>query len=106
MAAVLRNGSKIGMDIAPLHNAPQTSAPAPVSASAEQQAQNRELIQAVHAINAAELFGEDSELTFALDRKTGRGLIRLVRRKTREVMREISPEDVLGLADARQREDG
>ena len=93
------------MDIAPLHTAPQTSTPAPVSVSAEQQAQNRELIQAVHAVNAAELFGEDSELTFALDRKTGRGLIRLVKRKTKELMREISPEDVLEMADAHQRED-
>jgi uncharacterized FlaG/YvyC family protein len=64
------------------------------------------LIQAVHAVNAAELFGEDSELTFALDRKTGRGLIRLVKRKSRELLREISPEDVLGLMDVRQREDG
>jgi uncharacterized FlaG/YvyC family protein len=94
------------MDIAPLHTAPQTSTPAAVSVSAEQQAQNRELIQAVHAVNAAELFGEDSELTFALDRKTGRGLIRLVKRKSRELLREISPEDVLGLMDVRQREDG
>lgn len=94
------------MDIAPLHTASQTSAPAPVSASAEQQAQNRELIQAVHAINAAELFGEDSELTFALDRKTGRGVVRLFRRKSRELIREISSEEVLGLADARQNKDG
>jgi uncharacterized FlaG/YvyC family protein len=94
------------MDIAPLQTGSQTPAPAPVSASAEQQAQNRELIQAVHAINAAELFGEDSELTFALDRKTGRGVIRLVRRKTREWIREISSEDVLNLANARQDEHG
>jgi uncharacterized FlaG/YvyC family protein len=94
------------MDIAPLQTGSQTPAPAPVSAYAEQQAQNRELIQAVHAINAAELFGEDSELTFALDRKTGRGVIRLVRRKTREWIREISSEDVLNLANARQDEHG
>ena len=94
------------MDIAPLHTAPQTSAPAPVSVSAEQQAENRQLIQAVHAINAAELFGEDSELTFALDRKTGRGLIRLVKRKTRELIREISSEDVLEMADAHERDNG
>lgn len=83
------------MDIAPLYTASQISAPAPASTSAEQQEQNRELIQAVRAINAAELFGEDSELTFALDRKTGRGVIRLVKRKTRELVREVSPEDVL-----------
>jgi uncharacterized FlaG/YvyC family protein len=93
------------MDIAPLHTAPQTSTPAPVSVSAEQQAQNRQLIQAVHAVNAAELFGEDSELTFALDRKTGRGLIRLVKRKSGELIREISTDDVLAVVSASRRED-
>jgi uncharacterized FlaG/YvyC family protein len=93
------------MDIAPLHTAPQTSTPAPVSVSAEQQAQNRQLIQAVHAVNAAELFGEDSELTFALDRKTGRGLIRLVKRKSGELIREISTDDVLAVVGASRRED-
>jgi len=58
------------MDVAPLHNTPQTVAPAPVSADGEQQAQNLQLIQAVHAVNAAELYGEESELAFWLDRRT------------------------------------
>ena len=93
------------MDIAPLHTAPQASAPTPVSLTAEQQAQNRELIQAVHAINAAELFGEDSELALALDRKSGRPVIRLVRRKTRDPIREVSSEEVWSLAESTRRED-
>jgi uncharacterized FlaG/YvyC family protein len=86
------------MDIAPLHTAPLTADPAPVSASAELLAQNRQLVQAVHAINAAELFGEDSELAFALERRSGRLLIHLVRRKSRERIRQVPPEEVLALA--------
>ncbi|MBZ5591176.1 MAG: flagellar protein FlaG [Acidobacteriia bacterium] len=86
------------MDVAPLHTAPLAAAPAPVSGSAELQAQNRQLIQAVHAVNAAELFGEDSELAFVLERRTGRAIVRLVRRKSRELIRQVPPEEVLGRA--------
>lgn len=86
------------MDVAPLNTAPQAAAPAPVSLSAEQQAQNRQLIQAVQAVNVAELFGQDSELTFALERRTQRALVRLLNRKTREVIREIPADEVLQLA--------
>jgi len=66
--------------------------------SAEQQAENRQLIQAVHAVNAAELFGKDTELTFAFDRTTRRALIRLVNRKAGKEIRLIPAEELLGLA--------
>jgi uncharacterized FlaG/YvyC family protein len=88
------------MDVAPLHTAPQAAAPAPVSLSAEQLAENRQLIQAVLAVNVAELFGQDSELTFARDRRTQRAVIRLVNRKTGEVIREIPSDELLGLAES------
>jgi len=88
------------MDVAPLHNSPQTVAPSQVSVSTEQQAQNLALVQAVHAINGAELYGEDSELTFALDRRTQRAVIRLVRRKTKQVIREVPADQVLSLAES------
>ena len=85
------------MDVSPLQTPPQVASPSPVSISAEQQAENRQLIQAVHAINAAELFGKDSELTFALNRTTRRAVVRLVNRKTRKEIREIPAEELLGL---------
>ena len=88
------------MDVAPLHNAPQTVAPSPVSVSAEQQAENLQLIEAVRAINAAELYGEDSELAFVLDRRTRRALIRLVDRKTKQPIRELPSDLVLSLAES------
>jgi flagellar protein FlaG len=73
------------------------TAAAPV-ASAEKLPQQRELIQAVKAVNVAELFGQNSELTFVLDHETHRPLVRLVDRNTNEVIRQIPPEYVLRIA--------
>ncbi len=57
-----------------------------------------ELAQAVTAVNGSKLFGQDSELTFAMDRETRRTVVRLVDRDTRKVIRQIPPEYVLRLA--------
>ncbi len=74
-------------------------APAPVEAPAPAGlAANRELIRAVHAVNGAELFGQNSELTFSFDRQSRKPLIRVVDRRTNEVIRQIPPESVLRLA--------
>jgi flagellar protein FlaG len=86
------------MEIAPVHNNAQNAPAAPAPPPAEVAAQNRELIQAVKSVNAAQHFGLDSELTFALDRQTQRSVIRLVNRRTREVIQQIPPEYVLELA--------
>jgi uncharacterized FlaG/YvyC family protein len=59
--------------------------------------ENRELIRTVKAINSAELFGEDSELTFALDRETRRPVVRVISRRTQQVLLQIPPEYVLAL---------
>jgi len=58
----------------------------------------RALIQAVKALNAAELFGQNSELSFVLDRETRRPVVRLIDRKTAEVIRQIPPEYLLRMA--------
>jgi flagellar protein FlaG len=67
--------------------------------SPEQKAENREIIQAVKAVNNAELFGNNSELTFSLDRQTRRAIVRIMDRKTNEVIQQIPPEYVLRLAE-------
>ena len=77
----------------------QPAAPAEAPAPAELAA-NRELIRAVHAVNGAELFGQNSELTFAFDRESRRPLIRLIDRRTHEVIRQIPPDHVLRMAAA------
>jgi len=70
----------------------------PEGAALEQAAKNRELARAVRALNENAVFGPGSELQFAVDRETGRGLIRIVDRVTNEVLRQIPPEELLRLA--------
>lgn len=66
--------------------------------SREDAARERQMIQAVKALNGTELFGQDSELTFVFDRHTRRALVRVVDRRTREVKMQIPPERVLRMA--------
>ncbi len=79
-----------------------TSQPAPTDVNAvpqEIRAENRQLIQAVKSLNSAEMFGQNSELTFVLDRETRRPLLRIVDRETKEVIRQIPPEHALRMAE-------
>ena len=73
--------------------------PAPRQPAEEQ----RTLIQAVKAVSAAALFGQDNELTFVLDRTTRRAVVRIVNRETREVVDQIPNEYVLRMAEELKR---
>jgi len=64
----------------------------------ERTAENRELIQAVRALNGAEVFGQSQELQFMMDRETRRPIVKMVDRKTGEVVAQIPSENVLRLA--------
>ena len=59
----------------------------------------RTLIHAIHAANAAQLFGQDNELTFVFDRDTKRAIVRMVNRETHEIVDQIPEEYVLRLAE-------
>jgi uncharacterized FlaG/YvyC family protein len=63
------------------------------------QTENREIIQAVRAVNASVKLGDSNELTFSLDRQTRRPVIKIVNRKTNEVVQQIPNEQVLRLAE-------
>jgi flagellar protein FlaG len=52
----------------------------------------------VKQLNETDLFGNNRELSFLLDPRSHRTVIRLVDRKTKEVIRQIPPETVLRLA--------
>ena len=54
-----------------------------------------EVTQAVKAVNGAKLFGQDSELSFMMDRESKRLVIRLVDKTSRKVIRQIPSEEVL-----------
>ncbi len=65
---------------------------------AAQLSEKREIIQAVRAINGAEVFGQNQELTFAFDRDTRRPVVKVVDRNTGEVLMQVPTEDVLRMA--------
>jgi len=66
----------------------------------DKSAQNREVVQAVKALNQAEMFGEENELQFQRDQASKQLVIRIVNRKTQEVISQVPPEYVLRLAEA------
>jgi uncharacterized FlaG/YvyC family protein len=74
------------------------AATAPVT-PAEQPPEHREVIQAVKALNATEMFGQDNELLFQMDRQSRRWVVQVVNRKTKEVLSQVPPEYVLRLAE-------
>ena len=59
----------------------------------------RVLIRAVKAVNQAELYGSENELSFSVDRVTKRPVVRIVDRKTHEVVQQIPNEHVLRMAE-------
>jgi uncharacterized FlaG/YvyC family protein len=87
------------MDITAIsRNVEMLHAPAP-AIPADKAAENREVVQAVRAVNGAELFGQDSELMFQKDPITQRMVVQLVNPKTKEVISQIPAEYVLRLAE-------
>ena len=61
------------------------------------QAENRQVVQAVRAVNASGKLGVN-DLTFSLDRYTRRPVVKLVNWQTNEVVEQIPNEQVLRLA--------
>jgi uncharacterized FlaG/YvyC family protein len=72
-------------------------APAP-DVTLDRAAENREVVQAVKAVNGTEMFGPENELRFQRDPETNRFVIQVVNRKTKEVLSQVPEEYVLRLA--------
>lgn len=77
-------------------------ATAPVTL-AEQPPEHREVIQAVKALNATEMFGQQNELMYQLDRQARRVVVQVINRQTKEVVSQVPPEYVLRLAEDMRR---
>jgi flagellar protein FlaG len=87
------------MDVSATNRMVQPLAGAAPVAPVEQRAEQREIIQAVKALNAAEMFGQQNELLFHMDRQARRMVIQVVNRQTQEVVTQVPPEYVLRLAE-------
>ena len=86
------------MEINPVSRIPHAAPVQPVSAAPDRGAQNREVVQAVRALNQAEMFGQENQLEFHRDSESRRMVIRIVNRKTHEVVSQVPPDYVLRLA--------
>jgi uncharacterized FlaG/YvyC family protein len=82
---------------APATASNETSTPAPPRAGERAAAQA--LIQAVKAINAADLFGPENELTFIKDPHTNRMLTRVIARDSHQLVAQIPSDEVLRMAE-------
>jgi len=86
------------MDITAISRSVETvHAPAPVTGM-DKAAENREVVQAVKAVNGTGMLGQDSELMFHRDPLTRRMVVQLISRQTKEVISQIPREYVLSLA--------
>lgn len=86
------------MEITGTNGAAAAFAPIPEPIPPEQAAANRELVQAVKAVNADGLLGSNNELTFQMDRTTKMPVIRIIDKDTKEVVDQIPAEYILQLA--------
>jgi flagellar protein FlaG len=87
------------MEIGSVQTNTQVLPAAPSSVTPDAPVDRKDIVQAVKALSEAELFGQNNELTFALDRETRKPVVRIIDRKTNEVVRQIPPESALQLAE-------
>ena len=88
------------MDLYSINNlAANVGVPADAAAPRPPSDDQRTLIQAVRAVNAAEMLGQNNELTFILDRAARKAVVRIVNRETHEVVDQIPAEYVLRMAE-------
>jgi uncharacterized FlaG/YvyC family protein len=92
------------MDITAINRAATSQhAPAPV-VPVDKAAQNREVIQAVKALNGTEMFGPENELRFQQDPETRRLVVRVVNRKTLDVVSQVPAEYILRVSEDLKRQ--
>jgi uncharacterized FlaG/YvyC family protein len=87
------------MDIAAINRGAATEhTPAPV-VPLDKATQNREVIQAVKALNGTEMFGPENELRYQQDPETRRLVVRVVNRKTQDLVSQVPAEYILRLSE-------
>jgi uncharacterized FlaG/YvyC family protein len=87
------------MNISSIDNSAHISAPTEPSPARPVTGDQRTLIQAVKAVNAAQSFGPENETTYKVDRSTQQLVVRVVNRKTNDVVMQIPAEYLLRMAE-------
>jgi uncharacterized FlaG/YvyC family protein len=86
------------MDLTAINNNAALHAPAP-AIPANQATEDRDIVQAVKAVNGAELFGQGNQLTIQRDPQTQRMVLKIVNQQTKEVVAQVPADSVLRLAE-------
>ena len=87
------------MDVNALSRVTQGVPASATPVAVDSAAQNRQVVQAVKALNQSEMFGSDNGLEFQRDPESKRWVVKVVNRTTGDVVSQIPPEYVLRLAD-------
>ena len=88
------------MNVSSIRNlAAEVSAPSEQGAARLLRDEQRNLVQAVEAVNASGMLGQDNELTFVQDRTLRRAVAQIVNKQTGEVVDQIPAEYVLRMAE-------
>ncbi|HUB82588.1 MAG TPA: flagellar protein FlaG [Bryobacteraceae bacterium] len=87
------------MDVNSLSRITQGLPTSATPVSTDNATQNRQVVQAVKALNKSEMFGSDNGLEFQKDPGTKRWVVKVVNRTTGDVVSQIPPEYVLRLAE-------
>ena len=87
------------MDVNALSRITQALPAAATPIPADNASENRQVVQAVRAVNKSEMFGQDNAVEFQRDPETKRMVVRVVNRTTKDVISQIPPEYVLRLAE-------
>jgi uncharacterized FlaG/YvyC family protein len=87
------------MEISAINRTDPAPSAAAVSVPSEIASQNREVVQAVKAVNGSEMFGQDEELDFQMDSATKRLVVQVINRNTKEVISQVPAEYVLRMAE-------
>jgi uncharacterized FlaG/YvyC family protein len=86
------------MDLTAISGVIGAHAPTP-TVTLDKTADRREVVQAIKAVNGAEMFGADNELSFQKDLETNRFVVRVIDKKTHEVISQVPEEYLLRLAE-------
>ena len=87
------------MEITPVSRNMDLSVPLAPLVASDKQAEQREIIQEVKAVNGAQMLGSENELMFQFDRNSQRMVVRVVNRQTGDLVSQVPPEYVLRLAE-------
>jgi flagellar protein FlaG len=87
------------MDVIALSRTTQAAPAMAAPVSADTALQNRQLVQAVKALNKSDMLSEDNGLEFQKDPDSKRWVIKVVNKATGDVISQVPAEYVLRLAD-------